>query len=262
MHNLLRTKKKCEHCNGLQPKYTKVGLHIEAEYSDEMDTVPGSGDRKQFLPAGKIMEIFSRMKDEDCKSLGLDITWARPEWFLVSVVPVPPIHVRPSVSMGNASSEDDLTHQLVNVIKSNIALKQAITNGEPNIIVEQFEQSLQHNVAAFMDNEIRGMPQVTQRSGRPLKTIQQRLKGKEGRIRGNLMGKRVDFSARTVITADPNLGIHQVGVPRSVAMNLTVPDRVTPFNLAELSALVANGPTTHPGAKHIIRSDGTRVDLR
>ena len=88
------------------------------------------------------------------------------------------------------------------------------------------------------------------------------MKGKEGRIRGNLMGKRVDFSARTVITADPNLGIHQVGVPRSVAMNLTVPDRVTPFNLAELSALVANGPTTHPGAKHIIRSDGTRVDLR
>eukprot|EP00959_Pyramimonas_sp_CCMP1952_P118917 2486380-Pyramimonas_sp.AAC.1 len=68
---------------------------------------------------------------------------------------------------------------------------------------------------------MRGMPQITQRSGRPLKTLAQRLKAKEGRIRGNLMGKRVDFSARTVITADPNLGIHQVGVPRSVAMNLT-----------------------------------------
>jgi len=113
-----------------------------------------------------------------------------------------------------------------------------------------------------MDNELNGMPQVTQRSGRPLKTLQQRLKGKEGRIRGNLMGKRVDFSARTVITADPNLGIHQVGVPRSVAMNLTVPERVTPFNLAKLSSLVSNGPSTHPGAKHIIRSDGTRIDLR
>lgn len=263
MHNLLRTRKKCDHCNGLQPKYTKSGLHVEAEYSDEMDHVPGSGDRKQFLPAGKVVEIFSRMNDNDCRALGLDVTHARPEWFLVQVLPVPPIHVRPSVSMGGAnSSEDDLTHQLVNVIKSNIALKQAITNGEPNIIVEQFEQSLQHNVAAFMDNELRGMPQVTQRSGRPLKTLQQRLKGKEGRIRGNLMGKRVDFSGRTVITADPNLGIHQVGVPRSVAMNLTVPERVTPFNLAELSALVSNGPTMHPGAKHIIRADGTRVDLR
>jgi DNA-directed RNA polymerase II subunit RPB1 len=265
-HHLLKGKEKkaCVHCSRHQPKYTKVGLHIEAEYSEHMDSIPHSGDRKQFLPASMAVEIFKRMKDEDCKKLGLDVTWSRPEWLLTQVLPIPPLHVRPSVNMGGGSgtSEDDLTHQIVNVIKSNIALKNAITNGEPQIIVEQFEQSLQHNVAAFMDNELRGMPQVTQRSGRPLKTIVQRLKGKEGRIRGNLMGKRVDFSARTVITADPNLGIHQVGVPRSIAMNLTVPDRVTPFNLAELSALVANGPTVHPGAKHIIRSDGTRVDLR
>lgn len=66
-------------------------------------------------------------------------------------------------------------------------------------------------VAALFDNERSGQPQETQRSGKPLKTLRQRLKGKEGRIRGNLMGKRVDFSARTVITADPNLGIDQVG---------------------------------------------------
>ena len=204
------------------------------------------------------------MRDEEIKALGLDVTWARPEWMCISVMPVPPLHVRPSVVMGGGaqSSEDDLTHQLVNIVKSNIALKTAIKNGEPNIIVEQFEQALQHNCAAFMNNELRGMPQVTQRSGRPLKTLAQRLKAKEGRIRGNLMGKRVDFSARTVITADPNLGIHQVGVPRSIAMNLTVPTRVTPFNIQELSALVANGPTEHPGAKHIIRSDGLRIDLR
>jgi len=265
-HFLLKTreKKQCDHCNGYQPKYTKVGLHVEAEYSDKMDSIPHSGDRKQFLPAAKAVEIFKRVRDEDIKTLGLDVTWARPEWLLVQVLPVPPLHVRPSVNMGGGAgtSEDDLTHQIVNVIKSNIALKNAITNGEPQIIVEQFEQSLQYNVAAFMDNELRGVPQVTQRSGRPLKTIVQRLKGKEGRIRGNLMGKRVDFSARTVITADPNLGIQQVGVPRSIAMNLTVPERVTPFNISELSALVSNGPTIHPGAKHIIRSDGTRVDLR
>lgn len=271
MHELLKTreKKKCDHCNGYQPKYTKVGLHVEAEYSEEMDSLPNGGgilggDRKKFLPAARVAEIFRRMRDEDIKALGLDVTWARPEWFLVSVLPVPPMHVRPSVNMGGGSgtSEDDLTHQIVNVIKSNIALKNAITVGEPQIIVEQFEQSLQHNVAAFMDNELRGMPQVTQRSGRPLKTLQQRLKGKEGRIRGNLMGKRVDFSARTVITADPNLGIHQVGVPRSVAMNLTVPERVTAFNMTELGVLVSNGPSMHPGAKHIIRTDGTRIDLR
>ncbi|EJK46059.1 hypothetical protein THAOC_35301 [Thalassiosira oceanica] len=271
MHELIRPKKRCDHCNGFQPKYTKVGLHVEIEYADEMERMPGtSGDKKQFFSAQKAVEIFEftpsskRMRDEDAKALGLDVTWARPEWTCISVMPVPPLHVRPSVVMGGGaqSSEDDLTHQLVNIVKSNIALRTAIKNGEPNIIVEQFEQALQHNVCAFMNNELRGMPQVTQRSGRPLKTLTQRLKSKEGRIRGNLMGKRVDFSARTVITADPNLGIHQVGVPRSIAMNLTVPTRVTPFNIHELSALVANGPTEHPGAKHIIRSDGLRIDLR
>jgi len=262
-HNLLRNKKKCDHCQGTQPKITKVGLHLEIELQEESNSGATGGDSKQFLSGQTVVRLFQTMREEDMKTLGLDITHARPEWLLCQVLPVPPLHVRPSVSVGgSAASEDDLTHQLVNVIKSNIALSNAISNGEPNIIVEQFEQALQHNVAAFMNNELRGMPQVTQRSGRPLKTIQQRLKGKEGRIRGNLMGKRVDFSGRTVITADPNLGIQQVGVPRSVAMNLTVPERVTAYNMQQLSQLVANGPTQHPGAKHIIRSDGTRIDLR
>jgi len=262
-HELLRNKKKCDHCQALQPKITKTGLHLEIQLQDEAahGGVTG-GDSKQFLSGQVVTKLFQTMREEDIKTLGLDVTHARPDWLLCQVLPVPPLHVRPSVSVGGGASEDDLTHQLVNVIKSNIALGNAITNGEPNIIVEQFEQALQHNVAAFMNNELRGMPQVTQRSGRPLKTIHQRLKGKEGRIRGNLMGKRVDFSGRTVITADPNLGIQQVGVPRSVAMNLTVPERVTAYNMHELSQLVANGPTQHPGAKHIIRSDGTRIDLR
>eukprot|EP00548_Thalassiothrix_antarctica_P002465 CAMPEP_0194143634 /NCGR_PEP_ID=MMETSP0152-20130528/12758_1 /TAXON_ID=1049557 /ORGANISM="Thalassiothrix antarctica, Strain L6-D1" /LENGTH=1743 /DNA_ID=CAMNT_0038843123 /DNA_START=23 /DNA_END=5254 /DNA_ORIENTATION=+ len=258
-HNLLRDKKKCHHCQGLQPKFTKTGLHLEAQMPEDHT---GGGDTKQFLSGQKVAEIFRRMKEEDMKTLGLDTSHARPEWFLVQVLPVPPLHVRPSVNAGGGISEDDLTHQLVNVIKSNIALQNAVTSGEPQFLIEQFEIALQHHVAAFMDNELRGMPQVTQRSGRPLKTLQARLKGKEGRIRGNLMGKRVDFSSRTVITADPNLGINQVGVPRSIAMNLTVPERVTAYNRNQLSQLVANGPTEHPGAKHIIRSDGTRVDLR
>jgi DNA-directed RNA polymerase II subunit RPB1 len=261
-HDLLRNVKKCDHCQSSQPKLTKVGLHLEAEFLDEDGRGATGGDSKQFLSGETVVKILQLMRDEDSKTLGIDMTWARADWMLVQVLPIPPLHVRPSVMAGGATSEDDLTHQLVNVVKSNIALGNAIANGEPNIIVEQFEQALQHNVAALMNNELRGMPQVTQRSGRPLKTIQQRLKGKEGRLRGNLMGKRVDFSARTVITAEPNLGIHQVGVPRSVAMNLTVPDRVTAFNMQELSRLVANGPTQHPGAKHIIRSDGTRIDLR
>ena len=73
--------------------------------------------------------------------------------------------------------------------------------------------------------------QATQRSGRPIKSICSRLKAKEGRIRGNLMGKRVDFSARTVITPDPNINIDQLGVPWSIALNLTYPETVTPYNI-------------------------------
>ena len=120
---------------------------------------------------------------------------------------------------------------------------------------------LQSHVAVFMNNDLNNRMQVATKSGRPLKTIQMRLKGKEGRIRGNLMGKRVDFSARTVITADPNLSIDQVGVPRSVALTLTVPVRVTHFNQSYMEKLVENGTMAYPGAKFIIRSDGTRIDL-
>jgi DNA-directed RNA polymerase II subunit RPB1 len=83
----------------------------------------------------------------------------------------------------------------------------------------------QFHVATYMDNDIAGIPQALQKSGRPLKAIRARLKGKEGRLRGNLMGKRVDFSARMVITGDPNLALDEVGVPKSIAMTLTYPER-------------------------------------
>jgi DNA-directed RNA polymerase II subunit RPB1 len=129
-----------------------------------------------------------------------------------------------------------------------------------------------------MDNDIAGIPQALQKSGRPVKAIRARLKGKEGRLRGNLMGKRVDFSARTVITGDPNLELDEVGVPRSIAMNLTYPERglsfilapsaysspppVTPHNIAYLQELVRNGPTAYPGARYVVRDTGERIDLR
>src|ERR1700744_1100581 len=113
-----------------------------------------------------------------------------------------------------------------------------------------------------MDNDIAGQPQAQHKSGRPIKSIRARLKGKEGRLRQNLMGKRVDFSARTVITGDPNLSLDEVGVPRSIARTLTFPERVTQKNIDKLHALVANGPNEHPGARYVIRDTGERIDLR
>lgn len=113
-----------------------------------------------------------------------------------------------------------------------------------------------------MDNDIAGQPQALQKSGRPVKSIRARLKGKEGRLRGNLMGKRVDFSARTVITGDPNLALDEVGVPYSIARNLTYPERVTPYNISYLQELVKNGPNEYPGARYVVRDTGDRIDLR
>ena len=123
-------------------------------------------------------------------------------------------------------------------------------------------RKLQYHLATYMNNEISGLPAATQSSGRPLKSIRQRLKGKEGRIRGHLMGKRVNFTARSVITADPMLSLDELGVPRSIALNLTVPEVVTPYNIDHLQELIARGPLEHPGAKSIIRDDGQLIDLR
>ena len=121
---------------------------------------------------------------------------------------------------------------------------------------------LQFSVATLMNNDL-SSARAHKKSGQPIKAIYARLKGKEGRVRGNLMGKRVDFSARSVISPDPNLDVDELGVPLSIAMNLTFPETVTDLNIDKLRKLVNNGPEKWPGAKRIISSDGkTIIDLR
>jgi len=159
--------------------------------------------------------------------MGLNAEYARPDWMILTVLPVPPAAVRPSISVdgGALRSEDDLTYKLAQILKASATVRRLEDEGvPPGVVLEHFDL-LQFHVATYMDNDIAGLPQDTQKSGRPIKAIRARLKGKEGRMRGNLMGKRVDFSARTVITGDPNLQLDQVGVPKSVAMTLTYPER-------------------------------------
>ena len=198
--------------------------------------------------------------------MGLSEDYARPEWMIITVLPVPPPPVRPSICVdgmgGGMRGEDDLTYKLAEIIRANASVRDAEQNGSPAHVVNEFEALLQFHVATYMDNDIAGQPQALQKSGRPVKSIRARLKGKEGRLRGNLMGKRVDFSARTVITGDPNLSLDEVGVPRSIARTLTYPEIVTPYNIHKLHELVKNGPNEHPGAKYVIRDNGERIDLR
>ena len=144
--------------------------------------------------------------------MGLSSKWCRPNWLICSVLPVPPPSVRPSVKQANGQrSEDDITHKLIDIIKTNSHLKKKIDNEKSlENTVDEWTQVLQYHVATLVDNELPGCNPSTHRSGRALKTLRQRLKGKEGRIRGNLMGKRVNFSARKCYYTNPNIKIDEL----------------------------------------------------
>ncbi|PPR84006.1 hypothetical protein GOBAR_AA36703 [Gossypium barbadense] len=264
-------------CGAQQPKLSIDGMKMIAEYkaqrkkNDDQEQLPEPVERKQTLTAERVLSVLKRISDEDCQLLGLNPKYARPDWMILQVLPIPPPPVRPSVMMDTSSRSeasifyDDLTHALAMIIRHNENLRRQERNGSPAHIISEFAQLLQFHVATYFDNELPGLPRATQRSGRPIKSICSRLKAKEGRIRGNLMGKRVDFSARTVITPDPNINIDQLGVPWSIALNLTYPETVTPYNIERLKELVEYGPHPPPGktgAKYIIRDDGQRLDLR
>ena len=219
-------------------------------------------DRNRVLSPEECLRIFKKVTEEDCRALGFDPTRARPDWMIITNLAVCPPQVRPSVSVDSTlRSEDDLTFQYIQILKANSVLKKQEEQGAAGHIISETITLLQFYVATLMDNDLKSA-RSTHKNGRAIKAVSARLKGKEGRIRGNLMGKRVDFSARTVITPDPNLSLDELGVPLSIAMNLTVPEYVHPNNLNFLRSLVERGPLEWPGAKYIIRDDGVRIDLR
>ncbi|KAK7468334.1 DNA-directed RNA polymerase II core subunit rpo21 [Stygiomarasmius scandens] len=254
-------------CGHVQPLVRKEGLKLFLQYKkakDDDEEVKSLQPDKRLMTPSEVYTTFKKMSDSDLHLIGLSEDYARPEWMILTVMPVPPPPVRPSIAVdgGAMRSEDDLTYKLGDIIKASANVRRCEQEGAPAHVISEFEQLLQFHVATYMDNDIAGIPQALQKSGRPVKAIRARLKGKEGRLRGNLMGKRVDFSARTVITGDPNLALDEVGVPRSIAMNLTFPERVTPYNITYLQELVRNGPTTYPGARYVVRDTGERIDLR
>ncbi|MEM2946988.1 MAG: DNA-directed RNA polymerase subunit A' [Candidatus Bathyarchaeia archaeon] len=246
--------KTCPYCNA--PQY-KISFEKPTKFSEE---IPGSGS--QLLTPSMVRERLERIPNDDLELLGFDSKTARPEWMILQVLPVPPVYVRPSITLESGiRSEDDLTHKLVDIIRINQRLKENMEAGAPTLIIQDLSELLQYHVTTYFNNEASGIPPARHRSGRALKTLSQRLKGKEGRFRSNLSGKRVDFSARTVISPDPNLDINEVGVPLEVAMRLSVPEKVTAWNIEEMRKLVINGPFVYPGALYIIRPDGKRIRL-
>ncbi len=218
-------------------------------------------DMNKLMPSD-IRDWFETIPDEDIEVLGIDSDRSRPEWMILTVLPVPPVTARPSITLDNGQrSEDDLTHKLVDIIRINQRFMENREAGAPQLIIEDLWELLQYHVTTFMDNEISGTPPARHRSGRPLKTLSQRLKGKEGRFRGSLSGKRVNFSARTVISPDPTLSLNEVGVPERVATEMTQTMNVNERNIDKARRYVSNGPEGHPGANYVRREDGRRLKV-
>ena len=214
-------------------------------------------DGVMMLPT-EVRDWLAAIPDKDLKILGLDPHYARPEWMVITALLVPPVSVRPSITLETGDrSEDDLTHKLVDIMRINQRLEANINAGAPQLIIEDLWELVQYHVTTYYNNETSNIPPARHRSGRPLKTLSQRLKGKEGRFRYNLSGKRVNFSARTVISPDPNISISEVGVPMMVAEEMTIPVRVTSWNIEDCKKYVMSD--VYPKAEYIVRPDGKRI---
>lgn len=216
------------------------------------------------LHPSRVMDLFKKVPAEDCELLGMSHRLSRPEWMLLTHLLVPPCPIRPSVQMDQqgGSNEDDLTMKLQEILWINQVIKQDLT--EKGTLVTQIMDRwniLQLQVALCINSEFPGIPS-TMATKKPIRGLCQRLKGKQGRFRGNLSGKRVDFTARSVISPDPNLAIDEVGVPLDVATTLTYPEKVNRYNLDYMKHLVMNGPEIHPGAKFITYRDGSKRFLK
>jgi len=269
VHDLAKNVKRCGEdsengCQCLQPKKIKkegiASLYAEWNGKDENDesttiTIP--------LTPELVIKIFKRISDEDVTFMGFSPIWSRPDWMVCQVLAVPPPAVRPSVKHdAQQRSEDDITHILVNIIKYNKILQEKLKSNAPENVITEWTSVLQYYVGSLVDNKIPGSNPVAQRSGRPLKSIKDRLNGKGGRMRSNLMAKRVDFSARSVITADPNISIKELGIPLKIAKNITKPETVNKRNKQFLTQLVQNGPNNWPGAKKLEKKSGITIELR
>ncbi len=229
--------KKCPHCGA---KQDKIKL--------EKPTMLYLG-KKRIFPT-EIRDRLVKISNQDLKYFGIDPDSFRPEWAILTLLLVPPVTARASITLESGErSEDDLTHKLSDILRANQRLWENLNAGAPEVIIEDLWDLLQYHITTYFDNETSQVPPARHRSGQPLKTITERIKGKEGRIRHNLAGKRVNFSARTVISPDPYIKLNEVGVPLEVAKVLTIPERVTETNIEFLRELIKK--TEYPCATAI-----------
>uniref|UniRef100_A0A2R5LGD7 DNA-directed RNA polymerase subunit n=1 Tax=Ornithodoros turicata TaxID=34597 RepID=A0A2R5LGD7_9ACAR len=232
-------------------------------YNQEIDTVLGKATCDILNPL-VVLNLFKSIRDEDVPLLVMNTECGRPEDLIITRIPVPPLCIRPSVvsELKSGTNEDDVTMKLTEIIFLNDVIQRHRASGAKMQMIMEDWDFLQLQCALYINSETSGIP-LNMQPKKPTRGFVQRLKGKHGRFRGNLSGKRVDFSGRTVISPDPNLRIDQVGVPEHVAKILTYPERVTPHNLALMRRLIRNGCDVHPGANFLEqRGSGFKRYLR
>jgi len=241
--------KKCSHCKAKQ-------------YTVKLEKPSTFVENDKRLDPIEIRTRLERIPDGDVALLGLNHEFARPEWMILTLMLIPPVTMRPSITLESGErSEDDLTHKIGDIVRINQRLFENINAGAPEVIVEDLWDLLQYHITTYFDNEIAQVPPARHRSGQALKTLSERIKSKEGRFRHNLAGKRVNFSARTVISPDPKIKPDEVGVPKIIAMELTIPEKATEWNIEKLKELIVRGPEVHPGANYVIRPDGKKKKI-
>lgn len=202
----------------------------------------------------KVLNLFKQIEPCDYPLLGMDPDKGRPEMFIWTYIPAPPVCIRPSVKQDTATNEDDLTTKLGEVAFTSSLIRAGLEKGMSiTSLMEQWD-FMQLSLALYINADT---PAGPDRAAKSIRGLCQRLKGKQGRFRGNLSGKRVDFSGRTVISPDPNLRVDQVAVPDRVAKILTYPEKVTRYNKEKLKNLVSNGAMNYPGANYILKKNET-----
>ncbi|KAI8459810.1 DNA-directed RNA polymerase III subunit C1 [Phakopsora pachyrhizi] len=232
IHEKFRAKKKADELASFRDSFLNA-------IKETREIAPHLHKAQEDMNPLRVLNLFKRVTPSDCELLGLDPEVGRPEEYIWQYIHVPPVCIRPSVTQEAATNEDDVTVKLTEIIFTNTLLKTGLVKGVPTQnIMEQWE-FMQLSVAMYINAELPGVPS-------------QMAKGKTGRFRGNLSGKRVDFSGRTVIGPDPNLSITEVAVPDRVAKILTYPERVTAHNIERLKQCVRNGPDVHPGANYLV----------
>jgi DNA-directed RNA polymerase subunit beta' len=217
-------------------------IDLEAERAslrDELRETTSEAKRKKFVKRLKLIEAF------------ID-SGARPEWMIMEVIPVIPPELRPLVPLdGGRFATSDLNDLYRRVINRNNRLKRLIELRAPEIIIRNEKRMLQESVDALFDNSRRGRP-IAGASKRPLKSLSDMLKGKQGRFRQNLLGKRVDYSGRSVIVVGPELKLHECGLPKKMALELFKPFIYSKLELYGMA-------TTIKAAKRLLEKERPEV---